>query len=527
MQRIDDTVRFDDRLTTVLQIDASTASGRLAIWYQLTAMLGQSGHELSEPEAARSLAAIAMLSPDVPVDARVAAAKAMAARCTHAPLAVLLSRDAPAVVSALFDRLNLPESDWALILPDLTPLARSRLRPRSDLPASVHRGLASLTAADFALTGPREASGSVATVAPAITDAPTAKAQVGSPIAELVHRIEAYRNRRPANDGAEPSADGVGETILFATDADGYLRVVTAIPRGMFVGVSLADVAQSGATGVDAGVAAAFGKRDHIVAGRLLLAGDRRWSGLWAIHAEPVFDGATGRFIGYRGSLSRDLVERGQSAPSAPPVGTADRQLASAMLQMTHELRSPLNAISGFAQLIAGQYFGSVAANYRDIASRIVDDANFLTGAFEDIDLASRLDTGRFTASDDRCDLARLIEISRSDFAIDRLWPDHIPLAVGCADAHRLLRLVARPSLRAVDVPPLDLADIVVGPATVDFIFEAPTLQGEGDQTDAMSLDVAHRLATILGCTITPSGRKVVVNLPRLLVDSDRADIAG
>lgn len=524
MQRIDDTVRFDDRLATVLQIDASTPSGRLAIWYQLMAMLGQSGHELTEPEAARSLAAIAMLSPDVPVAARVAAAKAMAARCTHPPLVVLLSRDGPAVVSALFDRLNLSGSDWALILPDLTPLARSRLRPRRDLPAGVHRDLASLASADFALSAPREAMDGGDDVALPVADARLEKARVGSPIAELVHRIEAYRNRKPANDGAAPLADDVGETVLFATDADGYLRVVAARPRGMFVGVSLADVAQSGATGVDAGVAAAFGKRDHIVAGRLLLAGDRHWSGLWTIHAEPGFDTITGRFIGYRGSLTRHL---GEGADSAASTGIADRQLASAMQQMTHELRSPLNAISGFAQLIAGQYFGPVAANYRDIATRIVDDATFLTGAFEDIDLASRLDTGGFVAADESCDLTRLIEIVRSDITVDHVQADHIPLAVACADAHRLLRLVAYPSLQSVDVLPLNLVDISVGPATVGFVFEAQTLQSKGEQADAISLDIARRLAVVLGCSIVASGRKVIVNLPRLLVASDRADIAG
>lgn len=518
MQRTDDSVRFDDRLATVLRIDAGTPSGRLAIWYQLTAMLGQSGHELSEPEAARSLAAIAILSPDVPVATRVAAAKAMAARCTHAPLAVLLARDVPAVVSALFDRLNLPEADWALILPDLSPLARSRLRARIDLPASVHRDLASLASSDFALSASPEAlEGAIATSATA-----SVKTPVGSPIAELVHRIEAYRNRKPANDSAAPSPD---DTLLFATDADGHVRMVTASPRGLFVGVSLADIAQPGMTGVDAGVAAAFGKRDHIVAGRLLLAGGRQWSGLWAIHAEPLFDPATGRFTGYRGTLSRDLGE-GDGAADIPAV-TADRQLASAMQQMTHELRSPLNAISGFAQLIAGQYFGPVAANYRDIAIRIVDDATFLTGAFEDIDLASRLDTGRFVPAEPRGELAELLQLLGPDYPAGAFGTGDVSLAVGSADAHRLLRLVARPSLQSGDAPAATLTTMSVGPATVEFAFETPVSETAPAEPDTISRDIARRLAAALGCSFAVEGRKAIVNLPRLLVTGDRADIAG
>lgn len=518
MQRNDDPVRFDDRLATVLRIDAGTPSGRRAIWYQLIAMLGQSGHELSEPESARSLAAIAMLSPDVPVAARVAAAKSMAARCTHAPLAVLLSRDVPAVVSALFDRLNLPEADWALILPDLTPLARSRLRARTDLPASVYRDLASLSPSDFALS----ASPAALESAIAIGGVAPAKAPVGSPIAELVHRIEAYRNRKPANDSAGPP---LAESLLFATDADGHVRMVTASPRGLFVGVSLADIAQPGMTGVDAGVAAAFGKRDHIVAGRLLLAGGSHWSGLWAIHAEPRFDSVTGRFTGYRGTLSRDLGE-GSDSTDIPSV-TADRQLASAMQQMTHELRSPLNAISGFAQLIAGQYFGPVADNYRTIATRIVDDATFLTGAFEDIDLASRLDTGRFVAAEPHCDLAQLLDLLRSEAPATPHNIDDIPLAVGCTDAHRILRLVARPSLQSDEAPAATLTDMLVGPATVEFTFEQPASKTDDASPDTISLDIARRLAATLGCSVRTDGRKAIVNLPRLLVASDRADIAG
>ena len=276
-------------------------------------------------------------------------------------------------------------------------------------------------------------------------------------------------------------------------------------------------------TGVDAGVSAAFGKRDHIVAGRLLLAGGSHWSGLWAIHAEPRFDSATGRFTGYRGTLSRDLGSGTSDIPSV----TADRQLASAMQQMTHELRSPLNAISGFAQLISGQYFGPVADNYRTIATRIVDDATFLTAAFEDIDLASRLDTGRFVAAEPHCDLAQLLDMLGSDGPAKPIGNDYVPLAVGCSDAHRLLRLVARPSLQSDETPPAQLTEVSVNSALVEFTFERPANEMGDYEPDTISLDIARRLATTLGCSLVTDGRKAIVNLPRLLVASDRADIAG
>ena len=44
---------------------------------------------------------------------------------------------------------------------------------------------------------------------------------------------------------------------------------------------------------------------------------------------------------------------------------------------------------------------------------------------------------------------------------------------------------------------------------------------------DTISLDIARRLAATLGCSLATDERKAIVNLPRLLVTSDRADIAG
>ncbi|NJS15812.1 MAG: histidine kinase, partial [Sphingopyxis sp.] len=76
---------------------------------------------------------------------------------------------------------------------------------------------------------------------------------------------------------------------------------------------------------------------------------------------------------------------------------------------MVHELRSPLNAISGFAQLIEGQFFGPVSNRYRDLARNIIADANFLSGAFEDIDLAARLDAGRRSRADGLSDAAAMV----------------------------------------------------------------------------------------------------------------------
>src|SRR3546814_2539957 len=58
--------------------------------------------------------------------------------------------------------------------------------------------------------------------------------------------------------------------------------------------------------------------------------------------------------------------------------------------QLIHELRSPLNAISGFAQIISGQMFGPVCASYRAMAEAIVADAAAIQAIIEDLDTATR-----------------------------------------------------------------------------------------------------------------------------------------
>src|SRR3546814_9566101 len=89
----------------------------------------------------------------------------------------------------------------------------------------------------------------------------------------------------------------------------------------------------------------------------------------WRFWAVPCFDSATGQFRGYRGSARRPQ-------PSEMPYGRpAVEESGDSIRQLIHELRSPLNAISGFAQIISGQMFGPVSASYRAMAEAIVADA--------------------------------------------------------------------------------------------------------------------------------------------------------
>jgi signal transduction histidine kinase len=112
--------------------------------------------------------------------------------------------------------------------------------------------------------------------------------------------------------------------------------------------------------------------------------------GDWLISAIPVFDPANGRFTGYRGTARRPRVDE-----RAEPVRTATgpSMPADSLRQLVHELRTPTNAIAGFAEMIEAQMLGPVGDAYRDRAQVIRSQARELLGAIEDIDLAARIDS--------------------------------------------------------------------------------------------------------------------------------------
>ena len=63
---------------------------------------------------------------------------------------------------------------------------------------------------------------------------------------------------------------------------------------------------------------------------------------------------------------------------------------------MVHEIKTPLNAIIGFAEIIDGQYLGPAHRLYRERAASIVDQARQLLAAVEDLDFAAKLRAERF-----------------------------------------------------------------------------------------------------------------------------------
>ena len=88
----------------------------------------------------------------------------------------------------------------------------------------------------------------------------------------------------------------------------------------------------------------------------------------------PAFEPADGRFAGYRGVARREeaMPPPAGSVP-APPSPDHD-----SLREMVHEIKTPLNAIIGFAEIIDGQYLGPAHRSYRERAAEIVGQARTL-----------------------------------------------------------------------------------------------------------------------------------------------------
>ncbi|WP_140420545.1 sensor histidine kinase, partial [Novosphingobium sp. B 225] len=250
--------------------------------------------------------------------------------------------------------------------------------------------------------------------------APTAAGE--DSIGALVKRIEAYRKARQVVD-AQPLADSprlpLGEehalqvppearAFDFATDAAG--RIIWADPgvAPMTMGIQLDREGLA-----PPALREALRRRQPLRALHLKLSGARAIAGQWQIDAAPAFDPLTGRFTGYRGRMRRPAPAAAAAVSPLPPRDSeADR-----LRQMLHELRTPVNAIQGFAEVIQQQLFGPTPHEYRALAAGIAGDAARMLAAFEELERLAKLDSGALDPEPGETDLAALIAATVAQLA--------------------------------------------------------------------------------------------------------------
>ena len=137
------------------------------------------------------------------------------------------------------------------------------------------------------------------------------------------------------------------------------------------------------------------------------VAGSGPVAGEWKISGVPAFDPADGRFAGYRGVALRETpAPAAAAARESVPDVLAD---PDSLRELVHEIKTPLNAIIGFAEIIEGQYLGPADRGYRDRAAEIVRQARMLLTAIDDLDFVAKVHSASGAARE-RLDLAALVQ---------------------------------------------------------------------------------------------------------------------
>lgn len=582
----------DDRLETVLR---THAGGKMAGRTQLRQLIDLVGAVPLSAWSSRHASALERIDSlaSLLTDEECAAVL----RATTHRSAVLVyhfAQGSPRTASAAISSARLPEEDWLALIPRLPTTARGFLRHRTDLSERVRGILAKLGVNDFLLPQPEQAApeqpapeqpaADAATAlvdpkamplplvdlpdpAPASPDVIAAAPTTPQPVVDegigaIVRRIEAFRRKRQERDASAvpPRANGVAPLLPFVdqhaparkapvtvdlrTNAEGVVVHAGIDPAGMLVGARLFATDPSAPVHCDKAMAGAFRQRQPIIAGHVSIAGADHIAGDWQADGTPSFSRDGGSFTGYLLRLRRPLAEA-LAAPTdqhLTPAVEADR-----LRQLLHELRTPINAIQGFAEVIQQQVFGHTPHQYRAMAASIASDAAQMLAGFEEVERLVKLESKALALEAGEADavaiVARLIEqvspvlSSRNvrltvamppqpiavSFAADEVersvWRVLSVIAASVAPGERLsIILAAQPDLAtlALTLPaalqPLDDAALFAPDATGSAgSFAASTMLGNG-----FALRLARAELEAGGGTLRRDGARIVVGLPYL-----------
>ncbi len=494
---------FDDRLATVLRQRATGEASLRTQFRQLLDLLGKDRTYTGNSD--HSLLAAAWLRMDALADAIPAEIRARLIREPgwrfHSPdLAAHFADQEPEVTSAALVRAELTSEDWTALIPRLPVRARGFLRLRRDLPLDVEALLARLGVHDRGLPAPTVDQASDQAAPPAIDPAPAAR--VPSParplpsaplpsvtvapmlrkvpgttaanpvrsrdrddsgrteISALVERIAQFRRTRgdspldlessprlPLGELADRPVVDVSN-FGFATDISGRIAWAITEIAPMVIGVRLFTQQTRGQSSVyGAALARAFARRQPITDARISLQGAPAISGDWIVDAEPHFNDE-GHFTGYLGRFRR-LIS-GANAMSSAAAREADR-----IRQLLHELRTPVTAVQGYAEVIQQQLFGPAPHEYRALAAAIAADAARILAGFEELDRLARLETGATGIEPGETDLAALVRRTaaqlgpvmgqqRAGLDLNIAGTGSVPIGLDADDAEALIwRLLA------------------------------------------------------------------------------------
>lgn len=401
-----DGMQFDDRLATVLRHAAQSEPGARTQYRQLLDLLGSLPADAASELVEAAYERLGELAEALPQAVQSAILRAPGLRLRNRALVGWLARGEPQAAAAAMATAQLSESDWLHLIPRLPMTARGFLRHRRDLPFSARQVLDRLGVKDLVLPEPDLP----AALFPAPAERkPRSEAEADAGIGALVRRIEAFQRARregaaaprlPLEDARPLDAELThhGRAFDFATDAEGIVSWADPAMAPLVVGLVLGPPRPGAVATLGEAGARALARRLPLRGARATLTGLPEIAGEWRVDAGPAF-AAAGHFAGYHGRMRR-------VGPSAdqPAGGAADR-----MRQLLHELRTPVSAIQGFAELIQQQMFGGAPNEYRALAAAVAVDAARVLAGFDEIDRFARLETGALRLDEGECDLREVV----------------------------------------------------------------------------------------------------------------------
>ena len=509
-------MRFDDRLLTVLNQPAEDRHDAAVRWRQLVDLVARAGANSASPVTAEALEAIREEAPRVEDAVRAATARAVAALPLPLGLLEYFAADSLSVAAPVLAAATLDTPQWRALIAVADEETKAFI-------VTLHPDLRAEARVEIEARQPRQRVAEFAT-------AGSSPALAGSPsLQDVINRIERRRRLR-SGQSAEPNASAPsepGSPALFRWECGpgGEIAWVEGAPRGPLIGRSIARQQENAGDRVDAEVVRAFAVRAPFRDAQLRVGGAGPVAGEWKISGVPAFEPADGRFAGYRGVALRDTPAAAAPAASreAIPDVLSD---PDSLRELVHEIKTPLNAIMGFAEIIEGQYLGPADRGYRQRAAEIGRQARLLLTAIDDLDFAAKVHSAKGSARE-RVDLGALVGRAASELrdiagkrGVEAVVPPargEVPAAVEPELADRLLfRLFGALADRAERGERLQVsAEPASGWARISIsrpaalagigdaeLFEAPRGEGVGG---GFSLRLARGLARIAGGDLVSS----------------------
>lgn len=396
-----------------------SAAGARTQYRQLIDLLGSArgaGHGALTAEAGFRLAKLVDV---IPPDEQSRILREPGQRLRNPDLVEALAWCDPQPAAAAMATARLTDAEWCDLIPQLPVMARGFLRHRRDLPRGAQGLLEQLGVHDLTLTGeqapePRRAAAKAAREAARSTPqtapqparrAPSPAQTASEPISALLDRIARYSETRrsalysprlPLGDTPATERSAQPETISFFTDTDGTVTHATPAMAPWLTGMSLLHPRGSALLDRDERLTRLLRQRQPLRDAMISIDAAPAISGEWQLDAIPVFAESTGAFTGYRGALRRPSRPAEQLDPATAR--------AEQMRQVLHELRTPVGAIQGFAEIIQQQMLGAVPHEYRAHAAAISVDAAKLLAGFDEVDRLVKLETQAMALEDGEAD---------------------------------------------------------------------------------------------------------------------------